>query len=203
MSEQINVFTPQQWRAMTVPGVYTTGHPPTDWQSEQLLQWKQKIIDYQREQTQILYHQTDLFAPATTPPLLNPLALAAQGGHWFRMARELAPNEPCIYFILDRAAPLILYIGETVHLRRRWQGHHDGKTYLSYYLDSHRRHQLPTQIHWVWVWHVPRATRLRQQWERQLIHHWLPPFNKESWGRWGADTFTLNTTEHHCSTVQL
>jgi len=73
MSEQINVFTPQQWRAMTVPGVYRTGQSPVAWDGEQLTKWKHKIIAYQQGQTPRLCHQTDLFATASpnvtqTPP---------------------------------------------------------------------------------------------------------------------------------------
>ena len=185
-AEQISLFNRQQWRAMTVPGIYITGQPPVAWDGERLRQWKQKIIAYQQGQTPRLCHQTDLFATASPSPLRNPFSLTPQGGEFFRVPGEFSQNEPCIYFVIDQAAPLILYIGETVNLRQRWQGHHDCKTYLSYYLNDHRRYQLDTQIQWVFDWQVPRATRPRQRLEQTLIQHWLPPFNKESWGRWGA-----------------
>lgn len=185
-SEQISLFDRQQWRAMSAPGVYTTGHPPTDWDGVQFQTWKQKIVHHQQQQTQITCQQTDLFALPTEPIQINPFALPRTSDQFFRLPGELKQDDPCLYFVLDQVAPLILYIGETVNPRQRWQGHHDCKTYLSYYLDDHRRYQLDTQIHWAFYWQVPRATRPRQRWEQDLIQHWLPPFNKETWTKWGA-----------------
>ena len=186
MPEQTNVFTPQQWRAMTAPGVYRSGQFPVVWAGEQLRHWKQNVIDHQQQQIAKSYQQTHLWAAPGDPPLRNPFALPRQSDHFFRTPTPGVPSEPCIYFVIDQAAPLILYIGETANLHQRWQGQHDCKTYLSHYLDAHRRHQWPTQIHWVFDWQVPQTTRLRRQWERAWIRHWLPPFNQESWGRWGA-----------------
>ncbi|MEN9213871.1 MAG: GIY-YIG nuclease family protein [Gloeomargarita sp. DG02_4_bins_56] len=185
---QMNLFSAPQWRAMSVPGIYKTGQPQTDWNREQFHAWKQKMIRYQHRQTQIISQQTDLFPlpTAAISGVINPLILPAESNQFFRLPSRFTHGDPCIYFVLDRAAPLILYIGETVNGRQRWQGHHDCKTYLSYYLDDHRRYQLPTQIHWAFAWQVPRTTRLRKQLEQALIRHWLPPFNKESWSYWGA-----------------
>lgn len=184
----MNLFNAPQWRAMSVPGVYKTGQPPTAWDQEQLHTWKQKIIHYQHQQTQITAHQTDLFTPPTDeiPPVINPFTLTSESNQFFRLPSQFTHGDPCIYFVLDQAAPLILYIGETVNARQRWQGHHDCKTYLSYYLDDHRRYQLTTQIHWAFYWQVPRSNRPRKHLEQTLIQHWLPPFNKESWSYWGA-----------------
>ncbi|APB34476.1 hypothetical protein GlitD10_2147 [Gloeomargarita lithophora Alchichica-D10] len=187
-SEQINLFNPPQWRAMGVPGIYRTGQPPAAWDGEQWQLWKQKIMHYQQQQTQIPCQQTDLFAPEMVgiSGRINPFELAKTSDQFFRLPSQFTHGDACIYFVLDQAAPLILYIGETVNARQRWQGHHDCKTYLSYYLDDHRHYQLDTQIHWAFDWQVPRATRPRQKLEQDLIRHWLPPFNKESWCRWGA-----------------
>ncbi len=171
---------------MSAAGVYTTGQPTGDWDGGQFQRWKQKIIHYQHQQTHTSDQQTDLLAGASEPELINPFTLSRASDQFFRWPRELSQGNPCLYFVLDQAAPLILYIGETVNPRQRWQGHHDCKTYLSYYLDDHRRYQLDTQIHWAFYWQVPRATRPRQRWEKRLIQHWLPPFNKESWTWWGA-----------------
>ncbi|MEN9218932.1 MAG: hypothetical protein Q6J33_08000, partial [Gloeomargarita sp. DG_2_bins_126] len=58
---QMNLFSAPQWRAMSVPGIYKTGQPQTDWNREQFHAWKQKMIRYQHRQTQIISQQTDLF----------------------------------------------------------------------------------------------------------------------------------------------
>ncbi|MCS7031292.1 MAG: GIY-YIG nuclease family protein [Gloeomargarita sp. SKYG116] len=184
--EQINLFDGQQWRAMSAPGVYRTGLPPLDWSLEQLQDWKQAVIRYQQNQT--VFIQGDFWTQHTsaTLPLIDPFTLGSESDRFFRFPSRFHQGDPCIYFVLDRAAPLILYIGETVNSRQRWQGHHDCKTYLRHYLNAHRRYGLTTQICWTFYWEVPWQTRPRKQLEQALIQQWLPPFNQESWSRWGA-----------------
>ncbi|MEN9207289.1 MAG: GIY-YIG nuclease family protein [Gloeomargarita sp. GMQP_bins_120] len=178
--DQLSLFDQQQWRAMGTPGYYPTGLPP-DWSPSQLHAWKQAIIQHQ--QAQAVTVQGDFW---NSLPLVNPFTLGTESDRFFRFPQRFRQGDPCIYFVLDQAAPLVLYIGETVNSRRRWQGHHDCKVYLRHYLDVHRRLGIPTRIHWAFYWEVPRATRPRQRLEQALIRHWLPPFNKESWSRWGA-----------------
>jgi hypothetical protein len=49
----------------------------------------------------------------------------------------------CIYFIIDNALPLLLYVGETMQTaKQRWNGTHDCKDYAMNYVELHRKHDL-------------------------------------------------------------
>lgn len=94
-------------------------------------------------------------------------------------------GEACIYFVLDNAAGLILYIGETCHSSKRWKGTHDCKRYIEKYQDLHYQYGLKTAVTMAFWWDTPDKTQPRQQMEQALIQKWKSPFNKENWQRWG------------------
>ena len=141
--------------------------------------------------------QIDLFSaavsgPAETVQRLNPLALAAQHLQFWRWP-EAQSDGAALYFVLDRPphldGHLLLYVGETMQADRRWKGEHDCKAYLAAYGEALQQVGLGSQLS-IRFWNdAPAATRPRRALEQALIRHWLPPFNKETRGRW-ATPFT-------------
>ena len=95
-------------------------------------------------------------------------------------------NQGCLYFILDRRWPILLYVGETkLTADQRWQGTHDCKDYILNYIELHRRHELEVEVVSVFWPHLPPDKKILQTWEKQLILKWRSPFNKECWRWWG------------------
>jgi hypothetical protein len=88
-------------------------------------------------------------------------------------------------FVIDSAASLLLYVGETKRSNKRWRGTHDCKHYISSYQDLHYRYQMETAVNIGFWWDTPIERRARQQLELSLILKWRSPFNKENWELWG------------------
>ncbi len=42
-------------------------------------------------------------------------------------------SDACIYFVIDSAARLLLYVAETCRSNKRWKGTHDCKRYIEKY----------------------------------------------------------------------
>ena len=130
--------------------------------------------------------------PAAGAAQLNPLALAARPLQFWRW-----PDSPgqgaALYFVIDRpphlAGPLLLYVGETGQADRRWKGDHDCKSYLAAYGEALQQAGLASGLSIRFWRDAPAAVRPRRALEQVLIRHWLPPFNKETRGRW-ATPFT-------------
>jgi hypothetical protein len=95
------------------------------------------------------------------------------------------PGDACLYFVVDSAVELILYIGETCRSNKRWKGIHDCKDYIKSYQSLHYQYGLKTAVNIAFWWDTPVQTRPRQQLEQALIQKWKSPFNKENWQRWG------------------
>ncbi len=95
-------------------------------------------------------------------------------------------GDACIYFVLDSAAGLVLYIEETSKSNKRWKGTHDCKGYLDKYQSLHYQHGLSCAINIAFWWDAPVQARARQQMELGLIERWKAPFNKENWTLWSA-----------------
>ena len=170
----------------------------------QLRDWQQRLLSYQQPCFEAVARgaglaagQIDLFSAAQVGPTasverLNPLALAAQHLQFWRWP-EPQSEGAALYFVLDRpphlAGHLLLYVGETAQAERRWKGEHDCKGYLAAYGEALQRAGLGSQLS-IRFWNdAPTATRARRALEQALIRHWLPPFNKETRGRW-ATPFT-------------
>ncbi|MBF2098587.1 MAG: GIY-YIG nuclease family protein [Gloeomargaritaceae cyanobacterium C42_A2020_066] len=189
--QQPSLFTTQEWRVMAQPGRYVAGQAPVHLDAATLNAWKTRIATYQATAAQGQpEHQPSLLAPAAGRPhpalAFDPLSQPSQGDAFYRLPPQFGTDAPCLYFVLDRAAALVLYIGETQHSRQRWAGHHDCKRYLTNYLNLHRQYGLETRIAWAFAWDVPPAGRERKALEAALIQRWWPPFNQEAWRRWGA-----------------
>jgi len=185
------------------PGA-AAGAPQLPLLEAQLRQWQRRLLDYQRPCFEAVARgaalatgQIDLFSAAVTGPAdtvqrLNPLALAAQHLQFWRWP-EPQSEGAALYFVLDRPphleGHLLLYVGETMQADRRWKGDHDCKTYLAAYGEALQQVGLGSQLS-IRFWNdAPAATRPRRALEQALIRHWLPPFNKETRGRW-ATPFT-------------
>lgn len=153
-----------------------------------LLQWKSRIVAHQqRAKDNKPVQQTTLFDIAPVhfdPDAIDPFSLSLCPMSFYRLPVDNS-GFACIYFMVDSAADLILYIGETCRSNQRWRGVHDAKRYLSLYQDLHYRHGLKTAVNMAFWWDTPAETKPRQQLELSLIMMWRSPFNKENWSLWG------------------
>lgn len=95
------------------------------------------------------------------PEIIYPFNLTIHSFSFFRLP-ALGADIACIYFVIDSAAELILYVGETCQSNKRWVGHHDCKKYLDKYKDLHYKHRLSRAINMAFWWDVPVKTRPRQ-----------------------------------------
>lgn len=129
---------------------------------------------------------------ASTALALNPLALSAQSLQFWRWPQS-QQRGAALYFVLDRPphldGPLLLYVGETGQADRRWKGEHDCKSYLAAYGEALQQVGLGCQLSIRFWLDAPQGVKARRALEQALIRHWLPPFNKETRGRW-ATPFT-------------
>ncbi|MFZ9947955.1 MAG: GIY-YIG nuclease family protein, partial [Vulcanococcus sp.] len=132
--------------------------------------------------------------PAATVQRLDPLALAPQHLQFWRWP-EASNSGAALYFVIDRPphlnGSLLLYVGETAQADRRWKGEHDCKSYLAAYGDALQQVGLGSQLSIRFWSDAPADVRPRRALEQALIRHWLPPFNKETRGRW-ATPFTAD-----------
>ena len=156
--------------------------------SNALLKWKSQIATYQqRARNSRPALQTTLFdlAPVhSDPDAIDPFALCLHPMSFYRLPVDTS-GEACIYFVVDSATNVVLYIGETCRSHLRWKGEHDCKRYIEKYIDLHYRYQLKTAVNMAFWWDAPAKVQFRQQLESSLISKWRSPFNKENWALWG------------------
>ncbi len=156
--------------------------------AQALVRWKSQICDYQqRVRESEPAQQTTLFNLASThcdPDTIHPFSLTLQSMAFWRFPAD-SLGDACIYFVIDSAAGLLLYVGETCRSNKRWKGTHDCKRYIEKYQDLHYQHKLSCAVNMAFWWDAPAQTRARQQLELSLIQKWRSPFNKENWERWG------------------
>jgi hypothetical protein len=152
-----------------------------------LIQWKSRIFDHQQRVKDEQPIQTTLFDLVPShcdPDSIDPFSLKLKNWQFFRGAD--VGDRTCIYFIIDNALPLLLYVGETKQSpKERWGGVHDCRGYIENYLELHYKHQLKTFIGIGFWWDTPAERKARQQLEQALIQKWKSPFNKECWKWWG------------------
>lgn len=153
-----------------------------------LLRWKAQILEYQqRIRESSPPKQVSLFDLAPKhcdPDRIDPLLLRLVPMSFHRMPTS-CPGDACLYFIIDSAAGLVLYVGETCRSNKRWQGIHGCKDYITSYQDLHYRYGMKTAVNAAFWWDAPVDRRSRQELELSLILKWRSPFNKENWERWG------------------
>jgi hypothetical protein len=170
----------------------------------QLLEWQQRLAGHQSPLFTAAAQglasgtaQGNLFASTGQASLalsLNPLALAAQHLQFWRWP-QAQQQGAALYFVLDqpphRPEPLLLYVGETGRADQRWKGEHDCKSYLAAYGEALQHVGLGSQLSIRFWSDAPAQVKPRRALEQELIRHWLPPFNKETRGRW-ATPFTTD-----------
>jgi hypothetical protein len=153
-----------------------------------LARWKFQIYDYQqRVRESEPAQQTTLFNLTPThcnPDTIDPFSLHLYPMSFYRLPAD-SPGEACIYMVIDSAAQLLLYVGETCRSNKRWKGTHDCKRYIEKYQDLHYQYGLSCAVNMAFWWDAPAQTRARQQLELALIQKWRSPFNNENWVLWG------------------
>lgn len=154
--------------------------------ADALMQWKHRIFNYQnsvREKPAPQQNTIIDLASKFDPEGINPFRLHLQSMAFYRMPDEF--GQSALYFVIDSAASILLYIGETCRSNKRWKGVHDCKSYVDSYLALNYRYQMQADVNIGFYFEVPDQRKPRQQLEQQLIRKWRSPFNKEMWDLWG------------------
>lgn len=180
MSEQLELFN--------IRPAYRVEQPKELMSKEALLKWKNRIFKYQQQTLQTEPpQQTSLF---DTPKFhsdsdsINPFALKLHNSQFYRLKET--GDKVCIYFIIDNALPLLLYVGETMQTaKQRWNGVHDCRDYISNYIEIHRKYQLDVRVCSAFWYDTPSDRTSRLKLESKLINRWQSPFNKENWSKYG------------------
>jgi hypothetical protein len=155
---------------------------------EFLIEWKSRIVNYQQQIWQNpSATQTSLFGIETAQPYdpehIDPFNLHTRPFEFYRSKEDLEAN--CLYFVVDAAECLILYIGETQQCPRdRWMNHYC-RDYTANYQWLNHHYNLKVAVNIGFCWDVPVDRRGRQAMELALIKKWKPPFNKENWKLYG------------------
>lgn len=156
--------------------------------ADALCKWKSRIQEHQQQVRQIQPPQQaalfDLTPKHCNSDTIEPLTLPLVPMSFYRVPACYL-GEACLYFILDSAVGLVLYVGETMRSDKRWKGIHACKDYIASYQDLHSRYGLTTAVNAAFWWDAPVDRRARQQLELKLIKKWRSPFNKENWELWG------------------
>lgn len=159
--------------------------------ASKLQQWKSQIYDYQQQARETPpVQQTALFDLPRShcdPHQIEPLELQLQSMAFYRMPTDY-PGQACLYFVVDSAAQLILYVGETLRSNKRWKQKHDCKDYIDSYQSLHYKHGLKTAVNIGFWWDTPQKREARQELELSLILKWRSPFNCQNW-RWYGKPF--------------
>jgi hypothetical protein len=156
---------------------------------QELIKWKQRIFNHQDEVRQTPPQQKTLFdaLPQSVAEEIDPFNLKLHSPQFYRM-RDY-DDQCCLYFILDMAMPLLLYVGETKQSARdRWGNsgtNHDCERYIAKYIELHRKSDLEVKVASAFYQDVPEDRRSRQKIESELIYKWRSPFNKQCWKWWG------------------
>ncbi len=155
---------------------------------EALLKWKARIFKHQQRTLNTEPpQQTSLFDPPRShcdSDSINPFALKLHPSQFYRMKEH--QEKICIYFIIDNALPLLLYVGETMQTaKQRWNGTHNCKDYVMNYVELHRKYNLEVKMCSAFWYDTPSDRTARLKLERELILRWQSPFNKENWSKYG------------------
>ena len=80
---------------------------------QQLIQWKHRVFKHQDKVRQTPPQQKTLFdsLSKSTADIIDPFSLKLHNPEFYRMPDQ--GEQCCLYFILDMAMPILLYIGET------------------------------------------------------------------------------------------
>lgn len=177
--EQLNLFGNTEYKTLR------TTKPVMD--AEYLQQWKSQVFNYQQQVRESKPpQQVTLFDVAPShcnPDNIDPFKLQLQSMAFYRMPDYY--GQAALYFIIDSAAEILLYVGETKHSNKRWKGVHDCKEYIGSYQELHYKYNIITAVNIAFWWDAPVDRKPRQELEQKLIQKWRSPFNKEMWELWG------------------
>ncbi|WP_019499368.1 GIY-YIG nuclease family protein [Pseudanabaena sp. PCC 6802] len=170
-----------------------SAQPIWEMDRSRLEKWKVSIAEYQHgvRQGQCTKQGElfDLVAPtylsSMPSPEIDPFCLRLHNFFFFDRPSDIG-SDSCLYFAIDTLAQIILYIGQTCKVDRRWSNQHDCKRYVDNYKQLHFTHGMPEAIAIAFYWEVPQDDRLRRQLELNEILKWRSPFNKENWALWSA-----------------
>lgn len=188
--EQLNLFT----LAENAPPYHLSRRPTLQMSQQALSAWKERIFQFQAQtrRTPIAAQTSLLYATQSTPDhwdadKIDPFTLPPKPWDFYRDRHDpLSEGQANIYFVLDHAVPLLLYVGETkLSIKQRWKGVHDCKEYIDAYVSLHRRYNLQFAVNMAFNVSVPTNRPQRLALERELILRWRSPFNKECWRYWG------------------
>jgi|GEM_PF-425901 len=178
MEDQLSLFDKKEFSPSNIQSVLM----PKDF----LLDWKEKIFNNQQFiKNSFTSRQTNLFTDREQfdPNKIDPFDLLFFPLEFYPSADTNESN--CLYFLVDLAKPILLYIGETKqNPKKRWLNH-DCRDYIANYRDLHYRYKLNSNLRLAFWWDIPRERKERQDIESFLIGKWQPPFNRESWNIYG------------------
>jgi hypothetical protein len=178
----------KQFKLFETRDAYRVEQPKQAMSQEALVKWKQHIfLAQQRALATKPAQQTSLFDPPKSHcdcELINPFQLKLHSSTFYRSPQH--EERICIYFIIDRAVPLLLYVGETMQtVKQRWNGVHDCRDYIMNYIELHRKYDMKVKVCSAFWYDTPENRTARLKLERELILRWQSPFNKENWRRYG------------------
>ncbi|MEG3920639.1 hypothetical protein QUA07_16115 [Microcoleus sp. T3_A4] len=165
---------------------YSVKLPQLTMSSERLHSWKQRILEHQQFAASEQPQQGTLFelAPsACDSNSIDPFILELHNLSFCE--KPDWGDRTCLYFVIDNALPLLLYVGETERTpKQRWISH-DCHSYIANYIELHRRYSLNVSVAIAFWYGAPINRKQRLQLESELIYKWKSPFNKECWQWWG------------------
>jgi hypothetical protein len=176
--KQLNLFEDRSFKSRKQSSYLMT--------KEELINWKERVFEFQQKALQERIKQTTLFNLKPThydSDEINPFSLTRYSSHFHRMPET--NDKYLIYFIIDDSFPLLLYVGETMQTAKQRWSNHDCKEYIMSYKQLHRKHNLPDAINASFWFETPRIRKHRLQLETELILKFRSPFNKECWQFWG------------------
>ena len=125
-----------------------------------LVNWKSQIATHQqhaRESKPAVQGTLFDMAPAhTDPDAIDPFSLPLSPMSFYELPAD-KPGGACLYFVIDSAVPIILYIGETCRSNLRWKGRHNAKGYLDHYQSLHHRHGVKAAVNIAFWWDARSA----------------------------------------------
>jgi hypothetical protein len=155
--------------------------------AESLQQWKSQVFNYQKQVRESKPpQQTSLFELTPShcnPEQIDPFTLHFQSMSFYRMPDNY--GQAALYFVIDSATEILLYVGETCQSNKRWKNTHDCKEYIASYQELNHRYAMKTAVNIGFWWDAPVDRKPRQALEQKMIQKWRSPFNKEMWDLWG------------------
>ncbi|WP_333380009.1 GIY-YIG nuclease family protein [Microcoleus sp. B4-D4] len=154
--------------------------------SDALHSWKQRIFEHQQSAASEQPQQGTLFELTPNPcdpNNIDPFTLELHNLSF--CDKPDWGDRTCLYFVIDNALPLLLYVGETHRTpKQRWANHYC-HSYIGNYIELHRRYSLDVSVAIAFWYGAPSNRQQRLQLELELIYKWKSPFNKECWQYWG------------------